>query len=220
MASIIPAILTDNLTTADQQLSIVRRAGELSVVQIDIIDGWYADNITLLPTDFAQLEFDQLQVDVHLMTVDPLDFVFEIIECGRALPTRAIIAQIERMTSQPTYVEQVKQAGYQVGLALDLYTPAAAIEPSLLPQLDFVQVMGIEAGFQGQEFVPLALETITSLVNLRRQYDLLFEILVDGGVALSTAPTVLQTGADHLVVGSALWSATDFAQQVADFAKL
>jgi len=202
------------------QLNLVRQAEDLSLVQIDIIDGWYADNLTLLPSDFVQFSFDQLQVDFHLMTEDPLDFVFEIREEEDALPTRAIIAQIERMTSQPTFVEQVKQAGYQVGFSLDLYTPAAAIEPSLLSQLDFIQVMGIEAGFQGQAFARIALETVANLVELRKTYDLSFEIIVDGGILLENAPAVLAAGADHLGVGSALWTAPNFREAIIDFAKL
>lgn len=207
--SIVPAILSGNLGEVQRWLETAKDLPDCQLVQIDIIDGWFADNMTITPTDLLELDFGQLQVDLHLMTEEPMDFVFEALEFKDQLPIISITAQIEHMTSQTVFVEQVKNVGWQVGLSLDLFTPAEAIDADLWTYLDLIQVMGIEAGFQGQEFASQALETVKDVKEILKKLELDTMIVVDGGVKLSNVSKIIESGADKVMVGSALWQATD-----------
>lgn len=204
-----PSILTGDLQTATRQLQLARQS-KASIVQLDIIDGFYADNLTLTPTDFAEFEFGQLQVDFHLMVEEPLDYVYEILEHKKNLPVRGIIAQVERMSSQLEYIHLVKEVGWLAGLSLDLYTPLESVEDRIWPELDLIQVMAVEAGFQAQTFFTQALETIKALTKLRSQLGLKFEIVADGGVKPDLLASLKLAGADSVAVGSFLWQARDF----------
>jgi len=113
------------------------------------------------------------------------------------------------MTSQTAFVEQVKSVGWQVGLSLDLFTPADSIDAEVWSKIDLIQVMGIEAGFQGQEFANLALEKILEIRQILKKAELGTLIMVDGGVKLSVLSSVIKAGVDRVMVGSALWQASD-----------
>jgi ribulose-phosphate 3-epimerase len=87
----------------------------------------------------------------------------------------------------------------------------------VLPMLHHVLVMSVNPGFGGQKFLPLALDKIAHLAELRAEMGLNFRIEVDGGVAHDTVGLVVQAGADMLVAGSAIFARDDSGQ--ADQAK-
>jgi len=209
---IIPAILTDSRAVATKQIELANSDDRIELVQLDIIDGWYADNLTLTPADFAELGFGQLQTDFHLMTEEPLDYVFELLEYRDHLPIRAVIAQIERMSSQPTFIDQVKKTGWLVGFSLDLFTPVESIQSTELEELDIVQLMSIEAGFQGQEFEMSILNKVRELEQIKKTKNYKYEIIIDGGIKQEQIKLLRQTEVFAVTVGSGLWQAADFSQ--------
>jgi ribulose-phosphate 3-epimerase len=75
----------------------------------------------------------------------------------------------------------------------------------VLPMVHHVLVMSVNPGFGGQEFLPLSLEKIAYLAELREAMGLNFRIEVDGGVAHDTVARVVEAGADMLVAGSAIF---------------
>ena len=92
--------------------------------------------------------------------------------------------------------------------------PAVVINPAtpvetlveVLPMVHHVLVMSVNPGFGGQQFLPLALDKIALLAELREEMGLNFRIEVDGGVAHDTVAQVVEAGADMLVAGSAIFS--------------
>lgn len=209
---IIPAILSDQRAVVLKQLELADSDNRVDKVQIDIIDGWFAENLTLTPADYAEMDFGHIRLDFHLMTEEPLDYLFEILEYREQLPVNAVIAQIERMSSQPTFVEQVKNTGWQVGLALDLFTPVESISLSTMEMLDIIQVMTIEAGFQGQAFVMGAMDKIRELIQLKKEKGFHFEIYIDGGIKQDQIELLHTLEIDAVMVGSGLWQAASFSQ--------
>lgn len=234
MFSLYPVILTDSMVILEKQLKLIKDNPALSVVQIDIIDGLFADNYTINLFDLLTTDFAHLQLDFHLMTEEPLDFVLELEAVIDQLPVRSVIAQIERMSFPEDYLLEVKRLGCRAGLSLDLHTPLSAIEEEVWPELDIIQLMGVEVGYQGQKFQPSVLSKITELkqilAELEQQKDLApaepktdqsqIEIMVDGGVKLINAKKILAAGATGLVVGSELWQAKDFDLAVNKFQKI
>jgi len=211
---IIPAILTESRSVAISQIELANSDDRFDALQIDIIDGWFADNLTLTPADYADLEYGQLQLDFHLMTEEPLDYVFELLEHRENLPIRSVIAQIEKMSSQITFVDQLKKTGWKVGLSLDLFTPIESIETSVMGELDFVQVMAIEAGFQGQAFVTTIVDKIKELQGLRQKKSYQYELIVDGGIKKEEVALLQSLEVESVTIGSGLWKSVDFSQAV------
>lgn len=208
---IYPAILTDSIAVVQEQLTIAQELPDVSVVQVDIIDGRFADNLTITPADLPDVTFEELEVDIHLMTEEPMDYVFELIEHKRNIPVRAVIGQVERMSKQTFFLEEVEKNDWLPGLSLDLYTPLDAIDLESWRFLKVVQLMAIEAGFQGAPFHQNVLKKIAELKAYCVAQNLEIEIIVDGSMNVVTVPQVAAAGAQSVAVGSALWQADDKA---------
>lgn len=209
---IFPAILTDSADTLRQQLAVVQESGLFQTVQVDIIDGYFTDSITVTPADLADCDWGDLNVDIHLMTVDPIDYVFELVEFKKQIPVRSVITQVEKMSAQQAFITEVRKHDWLVGFSLDLFTTLEAIEQVVRPQLDIVQVMGNEAGQQGLSLHKRALVTIQELAAAAQTNDYQWDILCDIGVNRDTLKQVETAGATGASVGSALWKAEDFNQ--------
>ncbi len=206
-----PAILTDSLHVAQQQLDLVIESGLFETVQVDFIDGYFTDSITLTPADLVELAWGDLNVDVHLITVDPLDYVNELVEFKKQLPIRAVITQVEKLSAPEAFITEVQRHEWQAGFSLDLFTTLEAIEEELLPKLDILQVMGNQAGVQGLSLHPRAIATLRQVSQAAKQNSYAWEILCDIGVKRDTLDAILQAGATGVAVGSALWNAPDFS---------
>ncbi len=212
-----PSILTSSLATFENQIAAAIASDEIKVVQIDLIDGYFADNTTLSALDITQIDYEDLQLDFHLMVEEPIDFLHEIIAIKEHLPIRAIIAQVERMSYQEEFIEELSGQGWQVGLALDLFTPVTAIDKDSWEELDIVQLMTVETGFQGQKFNKNALRKIPSI---RDQAQKEVEVIVDGGIKLSNLKSLLQEDVNAFAVGSDIWTAPDPIQAMREYSQL
>lgn len=207
--NIYPAILTDSRDLVQNQLDLVKAHPEFTCVQIDIIDGFFADNVTVSPMDLATMDFGSLTCDLHLMVDEPLDFVFEATALKEYVPVRAVTAQIERMSWQSEYLQEVRRSGWKIGLSLDIYTPLEAIDEDSWSSLDIIQIMGNKAGEQGHDLHPLAWEKLTELKTLLRDRSLSPEVILDIGVRPELLPELQKVGVTGVGMGSAIWTASD-----------
>ncbi|KKS78175.1 MAG: Ribulose-phosphate 3-epimerase [Candidatus Woesebacteria bacterium GW2011_GWB1_43_14] len=194
MVEIIPAILTDSVMDLFDLVSIAE--GKVERVQIDIVDGKFANNRTIDPSSLNDYETN-LKFDYHLMVVEPIKWVEK---CVRAQGDR-IIGHIEKMSNQADYVKKVQSTGAKVGVAVDLSTDVEMIDESVLEDLNVILVMSVEAGFGGQEFDKSALEKISELVRLREKGGFNYKICDDGGVTIEYIDEVEGVGADEVIIG-------------------
>jgi ribulose-phosphate 3-epimerase len=232
MGIIVPAILPKSHHDLDEKLA--RLAGIATEVQIDIVDGKFAEPATWPyaegSKDFAVLTagggtlpcMEDLHIEVDLMVQDPEQSTGTWIAAGA---TR-ILAHIESTNYLPQLITDLKvKYGHSKDFAPGLLSFGLAInvgsDPALLEQyldeVDYVQFMGIKnIGKQGQPFAP---EILARIATFRKKYPKT-PIQVDGGVTLATAPLLLQAGVSRLVVGSALWNAPNLKEAFAQFAEL
>lgn len=212
--NIYPSILTYEIDLVRSQLKISSESGLIQTVQVDIIDGYFVDNITVTPESLVELEIEELEIDFHLMTQEPLDYVREIAGSKDMLPVRAVISQIEQMTNQQDYVDEVRRNNFQIGLSLNIHTPLSAIDEDILEQLDVLQLMSIPAGYQGQKFNVHVYDKLKELNELMEEQDLHFEVIIDGGVTEKNISKLYSHGATGFSIGSYLWNAPDFSEAV------
>lgn len=214
--NVLPAILTDSFSLFQQQLESIKESSRVNTIHIDVIDGLFVDNLTVTPLDLTVADFDQFKIDFHLMTEEPMDFVFECAGLREYLPIRHLIGQIERMSHQLDFVQEVKRTGWEAGLALDLFTPVESIDEEVWPDLHTLLIMSVEAGMQEQTFNRLALEKVRE-VRQRFPDSGRMKIQIDGGVKTLNAKEILDSGVDELVVGSGIWESGDPVAEVEKF---
>lgn len=208
---IIPAILTSD---PDELSSLLKQCEpHVDRVQIDIIDGEFAGNETIAPSDVENLN-TKLHMDFHLMVERPIDWIGKSVEAG----SDRVIGQIERMESQALFVDQLKQVGVSGGLALDLRSDVSGLDKSLFGLVDCILVMSVAAGFGGQEFDPLALKKIAELNEIRQNGQYSFSIIDDGGITLENIGETKRAGVDEVSVGRRLFKG-DLKKNIERFEK-
>lgn len=209
MVEIIPAILTNN--TQELKDLLAKAEGVVQRVQIDILDGVFADNKTIDPRALEAIETD-LKFDFHLMVKEPVNWVERSLRAG----AERIIGQVEMMTNQLEFVGKVQEVGLSVGLAIDVATGVDAIEPTILRDLDAVLVMSVPAGFGGQAFDSKVLKKIDELVEIRRSDQTPFKIIDDGGITLETIGRAHADGVDEVAVGKRIFEG-DIKENIKNF---
>ena len=206
---IIPAILSGDINEIQRQVDLVKQVPEFKVIQIDVVDGIYADHHTVSPQDLTAVDFGDLKIDFHLMTEEPMDYVWEMEEYAKNLPIRAVYGQIEKMSYQEAFLEEIKKQDWKAGLALNLYTPVEEIGVDAWDWADAILLMAVEAGAQGQKFNPLVMEKIKALQNKMNQEAEPVRISIDGGVNSGNLAELKEVKVDEVAIGSALFAADE-----------
>ncbi|MFC1653996.1 hypothetical protein ACFL1M_04080 [Patescibacteria group bacterium] len=207
--SIIPGILTDSFD--DLQEKINAASGFCERASIDVIDGVFANNVTVMPESFSELIFGEMKIDVQLMVNDPVDHLGYLHSSG----TDRVFGHIERMGSMREFMEECQNLSIHPGLALDLYTPINSIEEDLLSDVEGLLLMSVKAGFSGQQYVD-----ISSKVKELRDLGFGGDIVVDGGMNKNTIPSLIESGANQFSVTSKIWKNNDPALSYKELAGL
>jgi len=196
-----PSLLAADFGAFAEDAIRVRDAGA-EYLHFDVMDNHYVPNLTF-GYELVQALRPKTDAifDVHLMIERPESIVSSFADAGADMLT---------IHPDATYhlhrvIGQIHDAGMKAGVALN---PAVGIEQIqwVLPLLDRVLIMTVNPGFGGQTFLDAVLPKITFLREIEQQDGLDFEIGVDGGVSVITAPLVAGAGADVLVAGSAVFS--------------
>lgn len=188
MMQIIPAILSSDPKEAGELLEKIVNDGRFIRAQIDFIDGEYANNRTVRVEELESLSKYKLKFDAHLMVIEK-----NIGEWAR----KAKEAGFERIIPQ---VESISKPENFLGLALDIHSPVAAIQP-YLDKLEVVVMMAVEPGFGGQQFNDEVVNKIRRLEDIRKTMGYKFKICVDGGVEKENLEELERVGVDEVAVG-------------------
>ena len=134
------------------------------------------------------------------MISDPDSFLDEFAEAG----SDSFLVHWEGNNNLHRTVQRIKALGKGVGVAINPATPAVVLE-EILPDLDQVLVMTVNPGFGHQRFIHT---TLPKIRRVRRMIDEIkrdCDLEVDGGIDATTAPLVVDAGANVLVAGSAIF---------------
>lgn len=196
-----PSILAADFARLGEQVQEAEANGA-SMIHIDVMDGQFVPNITMGAVVVeAVRRVTQLPLDVHLMIVQP---ALHIEAFARAGADR-ITVHYEADPHLHRTIMTIKALGCLAGVAINPHIPAMAID-AILPFVDQVNVMTVNPGFGGQEFIHEMMSKVADIHamigNLRHHIDL----QVDGGINAQTAMSAAQAGANILVVGSAVYN--------------
>ncbi|MBN1666072.1 MAG: ribulose-phosphate 3-epimerase, partial [Anaerolineales bacterium] len=196
-----PSILSADLARLGEQVLQSEAAG-IEALQIDVMDGHFVPNITFGPGIVKAVRplFKAL-LDVHLMITNPEPYLEVFVNAGA---DRLIVHQ-ETCPHIYRTLQAIRALGGEAGVAINPGTPVGVID-EVLEMADVIQVMTVNPGFGGQEFIFSQLEKIKQLRQLIQQRDLSTRIAVDGGINSTTAPLVAEAGATILVAGSSIFN--------------
>ena len=194
------SILASDFAHLADEVRAAERGGG-TIVHVDVMDGHFVPNITFGPPMVKALRpVTKLPLDCHLMIENPDLFIEAFAEAGADM----VSVQQEACRHLHRTLQLIQSHGMLAGVVINPGTPVDMLI-EVLPMVHHVLVMSVNPGFGGQEFLPLSLEKIAYLAELRESMGLNFRIEVDGGVAHDTVARVVEAGADMLVAGSAIF---------------
>ncbi|MCF8030339.1 MAG: ribulose-phosphate 3-epimerase [Desulfohalobiaceae bacterium] len=207
-----PSLLSADFGKLEQELADLERAG-LSWVHWDVMDGAFVPNITLgAPIIKKCRPKTSLFFDVHLMVDRPERYLDQFLEAGADL----LCIHAEACTHLESALSRISQGGAMAALALNPHTSLVCLD-YLLPQLDMVLIMSVNPGFGGQGFIPFSLRKIRDLRERIQKAGTKTLIQVDGGVNLDNAASLVDSGADVLVSGSAFFAHPPYSERHQQF---
>jgi len=214
---IIPAILEKNKKSFEKNFKIATQLS--NVVQIDIIDGAFVENET--PEDLNNGRWlndflikngqNNLELELHLMVLDPWSFIQEWREFD---VVKRFIWHVEVPINHRDLIYQVHNLGFEAGLAVNpdsmILKTVDLLKNTLDSRLkkyaiDELLFLGVQTGFSGRRFNSEILEYIKVIKKFNKK----IIIGVDGGIKENNIEEIAKFGVNRFNIGSAIFKSKD-----------
>lgn len=196
-----PSILTANFAHLAAEIAAAEQGGA-DLIHLDVMDGMFVPNISFGPLIVETVRsLTTLPLDVHLMVHEPDRYLADFAAAG----ANSLTVHVEACLHLNRTVQRINELGCGVGVALN---PATSVElvREILPFVDLVLVMSVNPGFGGQRFIETTTSKLRRMRRLQEELNPVCELQVDGGINQHTIVDVVRSGANNLVLGSAVYS--------------
>lgn len=200
MFEIAPSILSADFTRLADEIRAVEDGGA-TILHVDVMDGHFVPNITIgLPVVRSLRKATTMTIDTHLMIEEPGRYAVEFVEAGADMVSVHVEADVHLQRT----LTAIRDAGGKAGIAINPATPLIALEEAL-PYADFVLLMSVNPGFGGQSFIPTSMDKLRRLRRMIDDRGLETKIEIDGGIDRNNIREVVESGAELIVAGSAVY---------------
>ncbi|MGH9948449.1 MAG: ribulose-phosphate 3-epimerase [Pyrinomonadaceae bacterium] len=215
MVEIAPSLLSADFTKLSDAISTVE-AGGATILHVDVMDGHFVPNITIgLPVVRSLRKATKLKIDTHLMIDEPGRYAVEFVEAGADM----VSVHVEADAHLHRTLTAIREAGAEAGIAINPGTSLSVIEDSIQFS-DFVLLMSVNPGFGGQKFIAASIDRLKRLRTMIKVQGLATRIEIDGGVDENNAAKIVESGAEILVAGTAVFGKDDPAAAVRQLLEL
>ena len=208
-----PSILNADFMAIGTELDKISTADS---VHVDVMDNHFVPNLTFGPSMVEQIvERSPIPVDAHLMIEDADVQAPVFAEAGAS----SVTFHLEAARAPVKLARDLRRKNAQVGIAL---RPATPVEPliDIIGEFDMLLIMTVEPGFGGQSFLETMLPKIRRARSAISEANLEVSIQVDGGVSRETVERCAEAGANVFVAGSAIYKASDAAEEISALREL
>lgn len=188
----------------------------ITMIHLDVMDGKFVPNTTYDANEVEKINKQTNAIlDTHLMINTPETEIMSYILAGSDI----ITFHYEACKNIKETIKLIKDHGIKCGISVKPNTNINVLDP-YLKDLDLVLVMSVEPGFGGQKFMPIALDKIKYLKDIKDKHNFHYLIEVDGGINVNTAKLVKDAGCDVIVVGTYLMNSENFHECYEELKKI
>lgn len=204
MPIIAPSMLSADFLNLGAEIDMINES-EADWFHLDVMDGQFVPNISYGMPIIAQMKKRAKKTfDVHLMIENPERYLEEFKKAGADYLT----VHYETGYHIHRTLTSIKALGMKAGLSINPHTPVSCVQ-DIIGEIDLLLVMSINPGFGGQKFLPLTHKKIREAKEMITNAGSNTLIEIDGGVTLENAGEIIASGADVLVAGNTVFSASD-----------
>lgn len=206
---IAPSLLSADFSNLQKDIEMVNTS-RADWFHVDIMDGAFVPNISFgFPVMNAIKKHATKPLDVHLMIQNADRYLEDFKKAGAGILT----VHLEACPHLHRTLQAIKSLNMKAGIAINPHTPINQLE-NIINEADLVLVMSVNPGFGGQKFIPFTYQKVKQLKKLIVDSESKCLIEVDGGVTIENAPLLKDAGADALVAGNTIFSASNPASVI------
>lgn len=202
---IVPSLASaDQLRLGEQ----IKDLGEYPFLHIDIEDGNFIPNITFgMKTVKETARRARKELDVHLLVTNPMDYIDDLLELG----IKKIAFHLEAVQYPAVCLHRIHEGGGKAGVAFNFRAQVKDVLP-YIDEVDYVLIMTSEPDGRDQIFRSCMLDKVR---EARRLLPSSVSVWVDGGISERNMLETVQSGADTLVMGRAVWGYREPEKRIA-----
>jgi len=189
---------------------------EARLLHFDVMDGCFVPMLTAGPPLIKAITTTLLK-DVHLVVEEPLNKLGDYAAAGADLITVHVEScrhphRVLQMLGAMRHAGDPER-GILRGIAVNPGTPLTVLPP-ILDLVDMIELLGINPGWGGQQFVPSTIERAAEVRQMIRASGREILLAVDGGITKRNFAKIATIGADIVVTGSAVFEGDDPAGNI------
>ena len=199
---LVPSLLSANFYNLENDLNVLKSNG-IKLIHLDVMDGTFVPNLSIgIPVieSINKYEGDSFIFDTHLMIEKPERYIDAFKKAGSDILT----VHVEATQDLHSTINAIKNAGMKAGVCVNPETDVKLLD-SVLNVADLVLVMSVHPGFGGQKFMPIVIDKVKYLYEVREKNNYNYIIEIDGGIDKTNLKTVLDAGVDYVVAGSSVF---------------
>ena len=161
MNLIAPSMLACDFGNLESEISMINDS-KADWFHIDVMDGVFVPNISFgTPIMNVLKKYTKKPLDVHLMIINPDNYIEKFAELGSSVLT----VHFEACTHLHRTIQRIKSLNMKAGVAINPHTPISSLE-SIIKEIDLVCIMSVNPGFGGQSFIETTYQKIKDLKSL------------------------------------------------------